>query len=411
MDSERILTKLAAEGYAISNSYEGADVVIVNTCGFIDSARAESMDAIAEAMNENGRVIVTGCLGINEDELRKTHPDILAVTGAHSYEQVVAAVHKAVPPVSNPFMDLVPEAGIKLTPRHYAYLKISEGCNHKCRFCIIPSIRGKLISRPIDEIMREAETLAHSGVKELLIISQDTSAYGVDLGDGVKIQELAKRLGELGIWIRMHYVYPYPHVDGLIELMAEGKILPYIDVPFQHASPSVLKAMARPAHQEKSMERIKKWREICPDLTIRSTFIVGFPGETVKDFEFMLDWLEEAELDRVGCFKYENVKGAAAANLPGHVDPEEIDARWEQFMEVQQEISAKQLVKKIGRSIDVLIDGFDEQNAIGRSAADSPEVDGVVYIENGTHLSAGDMVSVKITGADEYDLYGELESK
>ncbi|MDH5771651.1 MAG: 30S ribosomal protein S12 methylthiotransferase RimO [Rhodospirillaceae bacterium] len=411
VDSERILTKLASEGYAISNSYEGADVVIVNTCGFIDSARAESMDTISEAMNENGRVIVTGCLGINEAELRKTHPDILAVTGAHSYEQVVSAVHDALPPVSNPFVDLVPEAGIKLTPRHYAYLKISEGCNHKCRFCIIPSIRGKLVSRPIDEIMREAETLARSGVKELLIISQDTSAYGIDLGDGVKIQELAKRLGELGIWIRMHYVYPYPHVDGLVELMAEGKILPYIDVPFQHASPSVLKAMARPAHQEKSLERIKKWRDICPDLTIRSTFIVGFPGETLKDFEFMLDWLEEAELDRVGCFKYENVKGAPAANLPDHIDQEEIDARWEQFMEVQQDISAKRLTKKIGRSIDVLIDGFDEQNAIGRSSADSPEVDGVVYIEDGAHLSTGDMVSVKITASDEYDLYGELENK
>ena len=411
VDSERILTKLASEGYAISNSYEGADVVIVNTCGFIDSARAESMDAITEAMNENGRVIVTGCLGINEAELRKTHPGILAVTGAHSYEQVVGAVHDALPPTSNPFVDLVPEAGIKLTPRHYAYLKISEGCNHKCRFCIIPSIRGKLISRPIDEIMREAEALARSGVKELLIISQDTSAYGVDLGDGVKIQELANRLGELGIWIRMHYVYPYPHVDGLVELMAERKILPYIDVPFQHASPSVLKAMARPAHQEKSLERIKKWRDICPDLTIRSTFIVGFPGETLKDFEFMLDWLEEAELDRVGCFKYENVKGAPAADLPDHIDQEEIDARWEQFMEVQQDISAKRLTKKIGRSIDVLIDGFDEQTAIGRSSADSPEVDGVVYIEDGAHLSTGDMVSVKITASDEYDLYAELESK
>ncbi|MDH5188620.1 MAG: 30S ribosomal protein S12 methylthiotransferase RimO, partial [Rhodospirillaceae bacterium] len=344
------------------------------------------------------------------DELRKTHPGILAVTGAHSYEQVVNAVHDALPPSSNPFMDIVPEAGIRLTPRHYAYLKISEGCNHKCRFCIIPSIRGKLASRPIDEIMHEAETLARSGVKELLVISQDTGAYGVDLGDGVKINELAKRLGELGIWIRMHYVYPYPHVDGLIELMAEGKILPYIDVPFQHASPSVLKAMSRPAHQEKSLQRVKKWREICPDLTIRSTFIVGFPGETVKDFEFMLDWLEEANLDRVGCFKYENVKGAAANDLPGHVDAEEIDTRWEQFMEVQQDISTKQLSKKIGRSIDVLIDGRDEENAIGRSGADSPEVDGVVYVENAGHLSPGDMVKVKVTAADEYDLYGELES-
>lgn len=414
VDSERILSKLASEGYAIGNDYAGADVVIVNTCGFIDSARAESLDAISEAINENGRVIVTGCLGLSEDELKQIHPEVLAVTGAHSYEQVVAAVHNAVPPQTNPYMDLVPEEGIKLTPRHYAYLKISEGCNHKCRFCIIPSIRGPLISRPMDEIMVEAEALARSGVKELLVISQDTGAYGTDLGDSKKIHELARALAELGIWIRLHYVYPYPHVDGLIELMADGKILPYIDVPFQHASPAVLKAMARPAHQEKTLERIKKWRDICPELTIRSTFIVGFPGETVADFELMLDWLEEAKLDRVGCFKYENVKGAAANHLPGHIDMEEIDERWEQFMEVQQNISTNRLKQKVGATMDVLIDHVEthnEYNAVGRGSGDSPEVDGNVYIETTAQLSPGDMIKVKITRSDEYDLFGKTEIK
>lgn len=407
VDSERILTQLSAEGYEISDSTSSADVVIVNTCGFLDSARAESLEAISDAMNENGKVIVTGCLGMDEQALRDHHPGILAVTGAHAYEQVVSAVHSAVPPIHDPYLDLVPSGGIKLTPRHYAYLKISEGCNHNCRFCIIPSIRGPLKSRPMGDIMAEAEKLAFAGVKELLIISQDTSAYGTDIKGAPGINELARSLGELGIWIRLHYVYPYPLVDGLVELMADGKILPYLDIPFQHASPSVLKSMRRPAHQEKTLARIKHWRKICPDLAIRSTFIVGFPGETEADFEFLLDWLEEAELDRVGCFKYENVEGAPANLLDDHIDAEDIDQRWERFMEVQQSVSEKRLADKVGKITQVMVDEVTHDQVIARTVWDSPEVDGQVYVEGVHNLSPGDMLTVRITRADEHDLWAE----
>ncbi|MGK2741375.1 30S ribosomal protein S12 methylthiotransferase RimO [Tepidicaulis sp. LMO-SS28] len=415
VDSERILTKLRAEGYDVSPTYDGADAVIVNTCGFLDSAKAESLSTIGEALSENGRVIVTGCMGGDEGAIRAAHPGVLAVTGPHQYEAVIEAVHEAVPPVHEPFRDLVPEAGIKLTPRHYAYLKISEGCNHRCSFCIIPSLRGDLKSRPARHVLMEAESLARAGVKELMVISQDTSAYGLDLGyeeslwrdqpRRAHITDLANALGELGIWVRLHYVYPYPHVDELIPLMAEGKILPYLDIPFQHASPSVLKAMRRPANQEKVLHRIQKWREICPDLTIRSTFITGFPGETEADVDFLCDWLKEAQLDRVGCFKYEAVEGAAANEIAGAVPEEEKQARWERFMSVQQEVSAARLSRKVGQMIDVIVDEVDEEGAIARSKADAPEIDGCVFLNGDTEVKPGDIVSVKVEHADEYDLW------
>jgi ribosomal protein S12 methylthiotransferase len=418
VDSERILTKLRAEGYEISSSYEGAGVVIVNTCGFLDSAKKESLDAIGEALAENGKVIVTGCMGVNEKGIREVHPGVLSVTGPHQYEQVVQAVHQVVPPAHDPYLDLVPEAGLKLTPRHYAYLKISEGCNHRCSFCIIPSLRGDLVSRPAKDVLIEAERLAAAGVKELMVISQDTSAYGVDLrhaaspwrGREVRahMTDLAAALGELGIWVRLHYVYPYPHVDEVIPLMAEGKILPYLDIPFQHAAPNVLKAMRRPANQEKVLERIKRWREICPDLTIRSSFIVGFPGETEDDFEFLLDWLEEAQLDRVGCFKYENVEGAAARALPDHPDEDEVDERWHKLMETQRQISEERMAAKVGRVLDVIIDEVDEDGATGRSKGDAPEIDGNVFLDGETDVKPGDIVRVEIDEADDYDLWGSV---
>jgi ribosomal protein S12 methylthiotransferase len=421
VDSERILTQLRAEGYEISDSYAGADVVIVNTCGFLDSARTESLEAIGEALNENGKVIVTGCLGATPELIRGEHPNVLAITGPQQYETVVNAVHDVVPPKHDPFMDLVPPAGLKLTPRHYAYLKISEGCNNRCTFCIIPSLRGDLASRPAREVLIEAENLVKSGVKELLVISQDTSAYGVDVkyaeskyqGRMVKAKflDLARELGSLGAWTRLHYVYPYPHVDDVIPLMADGIVLPYLDIPFQHASPKILKAMKRPGNQEKVLERIKKWREICPDLTIRSTFIVGFPGETEADFDYMLDWLEEAELDRVGCFKYEPVDGAKANELGlEQVDEDEKHDRWDRFMEVQRVVSEKRMQRKVGRTLDVLIDEADKAQAIGRSSADAPEIDGQVFVGNlgRKRLKAGDMVKVKIERAEDYDLFGSL---
>jgi ribosomal protein S12 methylthiotransferase len=425
VDSERILTTLRSEGYEISDSYAGADVVIVNTCGFLNSARQESLDAIGEALAENGKVIVTGCMGGNPNEIRQAHPSVLAVTGPQQYESVVAAVHEAVPPKHDPFLDLVPPAGLKLTPRHYAYLKISEGCNNRCTFCIIPSLRGDLVSRPIRDVMIEAENLVKAGVKELLVISQDTSAYGVDIkyapsqwrGREVKAKflELAKELGDLDAWIRLHYVYPYPHVDEVLPLMAEGKVLPYLDIPFQHASPTVLKAMRRPAHQEKTAERIKSWRKAVPDLTLRSTFIVGFPGETEDDFNFMLDWLDEVELDRVGCFKYEPVAGARANELEGAIDEDEKQDRWERFMEHQRLISERRMQKKVGKTIEVLIDEpavEDEETgalvAVGRSAADAPEIDGNVFVEGegAETLKAGDLVKVTVEAAEDYDLRG-----
>ena len=417
VDSERILTQLRLEGYQISPEYAGADVVVVNTCGFIDSAKQESLDAIGEAMKENGKVIVTGCMGADESSIRNVHPDVLAVSGPHAYEQVVGSVHEWAPPVVNhdPFTDLVPPQGIKLTPRHYAYLKISEGCNHRCSFCIIPSMRGDLVSRPIGDVMDEAERLVNAGVRELLVVSQDTSAYGVDIkyrtgfwqGRPIKTRmlELCEALGELGVWSRLHYVYPYPHVDNIIPLMAEGKILPYLDIPFQHASHSVLKNMKRPAHQEKTLERIKRWREICPDITLRSTFIVGFPGETEDDFNQLLDWLQEAQLDRVGCFEYSPVEGAGANDLPNQVAEEIKKDRWERFMAVQQKISSAKLQAKIGEQVEVLIDQVDEQGAIGRTAADAPEIDGQVYLDGITGLQPGDALVAEITGADDYDLW------
>jgi ribosomal protein S12 methylthiotransferase len=422
VDSERILTQLRSEGYEISPSYDGADVVVVNTCGFIDDAVAESMDAIDEAMNENGKVIVTGCLGGRDEGemVKQAHPNVLAVTGAHAYEEVMHAVHEHVPPQHDPFTDVVPPQGIKLTPRHYAYLKISEGCNHSCTFCIIPDLRGDLVSRPIGDVMKEAQNLKNAGVHELLVVSQDTSAYGIDTkykldfwgGKPIKtrFQELAEALGELGVWVRMHYVYPYPHVDKVLPLMAEGKILPYLDIPFQHASPSVLKRMKRPASSENNLERIRAWREICPELVIRSTFIVGFPGETEQEFQELLDFLEEAQLDRVGCFKYSPVDGAQANELDGAV-PEEIkQARWERFMEVQNRISAEKLAKKIGQKMTVIVDAVDEEGAICRSKADAPEIDGNVFIEGVTDLPIGEFVNVEIVDASDYDLWGELVS-
>ena len=421
VDSERILTQLRTEGYEVVSSYQGADVVVVNTCGFIDSAKAESLDAIGEAIAENGRVIVTGCMGVEEGAIRDVHPSVLAVTGPQQYEQVVNAVHEVVPPSTehNPLIDLVPPQGIKLTPRHYAYLKISEGCNHSCSFCIIPSMRGKLVSRPVGEVLSEAERLVKAGVKEVLVISQDTSAYGVDIkyrtgfwnGRPVKsrMTEMCEALSELGVWVRLHYVYPYPHVDELIPLMAEGKILPYLDIPFQHASPKVLKAMKRPAFEDKTLARIRKWREICPELTIRSTFIVGFPGETEEDFQYLLDWLTEAQLDRVGCFQYSRVEGAPAEELGLEAVPDEIkQERWDRFMAHQQAISAARLQQKIGQVIQVLIDEVDDEGPIARSMADAPEIDGNVYIDTDEPMNPGDIVSVRVTAADEYDLWAEL---
>ena len=420
VDSERILTQLQIDGYEITPSYDGADVVVVNTCGFIDSARAESLDAIGEALNKNGRVIVTGCLGVDESEIREIHPAVLSVSGPQQYEQVVGAVHQHAPFTRkhDPFVDLVPAQGVKLTPRHYAYLKISEGCNHKCTFCIIPSMRGKLVSRPAGKVLSEAQRLVDSGVKELLVISQDTSAYGVDLkyrhdfwgGKPVKsrITELCRELGKLGVWIRLHYVYPYPHVDELIPLMADGLVLPYLDIPLQHGSPRILRMMKRPAATENALNRIRKWREICPDITLRSTFIVGFPGETDDDFKQLLDFIEEAQLDRVGCFQYSPVDGAGANALPDHVPAEIMAEREQSFMQLQAEISYKRLQAKLGTVQQVLVDGIDEHGAIARSHADAPEIDGQVYIQDGQHLKAGELVDVRITDADEYDLSGHL---
>lgn len=420
VDSERILTKLRQDGYDIVPEYDEADVVVVNTCGFIDSAKQESLDAIGEALSENGRVIVTGCLGKDAELIKNTHPKVLSVTGPQAYEEVVNAVHQHVPSNKqhNPFIDLVPPQGIKLTPGHYAYLKISEGCNHRCSFCIIPSLRGDLVSRPIGDVMDEAERLANAGVRELLIVSQDTSAYGVDLKYRMgfwqgkpmktKMDALCKALGELGIWVRLHYVYPYPHVDHIIPMMAEGLILPYLDIPFQHSSPSLLKLMKRPASSENTLERIKKWREICPELTIRSTFIVGHPGETEEDFEHLLNFLDEAQLDRVGCFQYSPVEGAAANDIPGLV-PEHIkQERYDRFMAKQQIISTARLAAKVGTKQAVIIDEVDEDGAIGRSMADAPEIDGVVYLNDEFDVAPGDIVEVLITHSDEYDLWGEI---
>lgn len=425
VDSERILTQLRTEGYEIVPDYDGADVVVVNTCGFIDSAKAESLDAIGQAITENGRVIVTGCMGVEEAVIREVHPSVLAVTGPQQYEQVVRAVHEAAAPPAqhDPFVDLVPPQGIKLTPRHYAYLKISEGCNHRCSFCIIPSMRGDLVSRPVGDVLDEAQRLVRAGVRELLVVSQDTSAYGVDTrfrtgfwqGRPVRTRmtELCEAMSELGAWIRLHYVYPYPHVDEVIPLMAQGKVLPYLDIPFQHASPRILKAMKRPAFEDKTLERIRKWRDICPDLTIRSTFIVGFPGETEEDFEYLLQWLTEAQLDRVGCFQYSPVKGASANALPDPVDPDVMQDRWERFMAHQQSISRDRLASKVGKSIDVLIDEVDEEGAIGRSSADAPEIDGCVYIQSDpdshVKLTPGSLVRVEITDSDDYDLWGTVQ--
>lgn len=421
VDSERILTQLKLDGYDVVPSYEDADLVVVNTCGFIDSAKQESLEAIGEAMQENGRVIVTGCMGKGEDAqvIRETFPNVLSVTGPAAYEEVMGAVHEYIPPQQqhNPHIDLVPPQGVKLTPRHYAYLKISEGCNHRCSFCIIPEMRGDLVSRPVGDVLDEAERLVKAGTRELLVISQDTSAYGVDLkyrtgfwqGRPVKtrMQELCEALADLGVWIRLHYVYPYPHVDNLIPLMAEGRILPYLDIPFQHASPQILKAMKRPAHQEKTLDRIHQWRRDCPDLTLRSTFIVGFPGETDADFEQLLAWIEEAQLDRVGCFQYSPVAGAAANALPNPVPDEVKQERWERFMATQQRISTARLAAKVGREIEVLIDTSEGVNALGRSHADAPEIDGVVIVEDSAHLAPGSLIKARVTAADEYDIWAE----
>jgi len=417
VDSERILTHLRAEGYQISPSYDGAEVVIVNTCGFLDSARDESLDAIGEAMAENGKVIVTGCLGAEPEKILQKYPNVLSISGPQQYESVVDAVHRAVPPAHDPFVDLLPPQGIKLTPRHYAYLKISEGCNNRCTFCIIPKLRGDLVSRPAADVLREAERLVKAGVKELLVISQDTSAYGIDTkyaesewqGRKVKAKflDLARELGELGAWVRLHYVYPYPHVDDVIELMAAGKVLPYLDIPFQHASPNVLKNMKRPGDSEKVLERIKGWRKACPDLAIRSTFIVGFPGETEEDFEQLLSWIKEAEIDRAGCFKYEPVEGAASNALAGHVPPEVQEERWHRFMATQQEVSAKRLAAKVGRILPVIVDDVRADAIIARSQFDAPEIDGNVILKPAKGVKVGDIINAKITSALEYDLRGE----
>lgn len=419
VDSERILTQLRIEGYDVVPSYDDADLVIVNTCGFIDSAVQESLEAVGEALSENGKVIVTGCLGAKEDQIREVHPKVLEITGPHSYEQVLEHVHRYVPrPEYNPFVNLVPEQGVKLTPKHFAYLKISEGCNHKCTFCIIPSMRGDLDSRPVGDVLSEARRLVNAGVKELLVISQDTSAYGVDVkhktgfADGMPvkthIQALCEELGKMGVWVRLHYVYPYPSVDDLIPLMRDGKILPYLDIPLQHASPRILKLMKRPGAVDRTLERIRSWREICPEITIRSTFIVGFPGETEEDFQMLLDFIEQAELDRVGCFTYSPVEGARANELADPVPEEVKQERFERFMSLQQEISTRKLAQKVGKVMQVLIDEVDEEGAIGRSSADAPEIDGVVYLNGETGLTPGQMVQVTITHSDEYDLWGEL---
>lgn len=416
VDSERILTKLRAEGYAISPDYTGAGAVIVNTCGFLDSAKAESLEAIGEALNENGKVIVTGCLGAEPEYITGAHPKVLAVTGPQQYEAVLDAVHGAVPPDPDPFIDLIPARGVSLTPRHYSYLKISEGCNHKCKFCIIPDMRGRLASRPAHAVIREAEKLVDNGVKELLVISQDTSAYGVDIrhaedrGHRAHITDLARDLGTLGAWVRLHYVYPYPHVRELIPLMAEGLVLPYLDVPFQHGHPDVLRRMARPAASEKTLDRIAEWRSICPDMTIRSTFIVGYPGETEAEFEYLLDWLEEAQLDRVGCFQYENVAGARSNDLQDHVAEDVKQERWERFMEKAQAISEAKLANKVGQQMEVLVDDIDEDGvATCRTKADAPEIDGNLFIDEGTeNLNVGDLVTVEVDEAGEYDLWGQI---
>ncbi|MBO9380637.1 30S ribosomal protein S12 methylthiotransferase RimO [Sphingomonas histidinilytica] len=418
VDSERILTKLRSDGYGLSPDYAGADVVLVNTCGFLDSAKEESLEAIGEAIAENGRVIVTGCMGDEAEAIRARFPKVLAITGAHQYEEVVGAVHDAAPVPPSPYVDLVPEAGLKLTPRHYSYLKISEGCNHRCSFCIIPSIRGDLVSRRPDAILREAEKLVAAGTRELLVISQDTSAYGLDLrhkafplkGGGevrAHMTDLARELGKLGAWVRLHYVYPYPHVDHVIPLMAEGLITPYLDIPFQHASPPVLKAMKRPANDAKVLERIAGWRAICPDIAIRSTFVVGFPGETEEDFQYLLDWLDEAQLDRVGAFRFEPVAGAAANDLPGAVPEEVKEERYARIMAKTAAISAAKLAAKVGRTLDVIIDAVDDEGgATGRSQADAPEIDGEVHLRDAGGLEPGDIVAVEIEDADEHDLFG-----
>lgn len=423
VDSERILTELRSDGYNIISSYEGADLVIVNTCGFIDSAVQESLESIGEALEANGKVIVTGCLGAKENQIREVRPKVLEITGPHSYEAVMKHVHKYVPkPEYNPYVSLVPKQGIKLTPKHYAYLKISEGCDHRCTFCIIPSMRGDLDSRPIVQVLDEAKRLVDSGVKELLIVSQDTSAYALDkkkeegtktvFWNGMPIKNnlitLCEQLGSMGVWVRLHYVYPYPHVDDLIPLMAQGKLLPYLDIPLQHASPKILKAMKRPGSIDRTLERIKKWREICPDLTLRSTFIVGFPGETEEDFQMLLDFLKEAQLDRVGCFKFSPVDGAVATEMEDQVPEEVKEERFHRFMQLQQQISADRLQQKIGRTLSVIVDEIDKEGIIGRSMADAPEIDGVVYVDNlsGAEVKVGQIISVTITQADEYDLWG-----
>ncbi len=415
VDSERILTRLRAEGYAISPDYAGAEAVIVNTCGFLDSAKAESLEAIGEALKENGRVIVTGCLGAEPDYITGAHPKVLAVTGPHQYEAVLDAVHNAVPPAPDPFVDLLPASGVTLTPRHYSYLKISEGCNHKCRFCIIPDMRGKLQSRPAHAVLREAERLVAAGVRELLVISQDSSAYGVDIrhadanGHRAHITDLARDLGGLGAWVRLHYIYPYPHVSELIPLMAEGRVLPYLDIPFQHADPGVLRRMARPAAAEKTLERIAEWRSVCPEIALRSTFIVGYPGETEAEFQVLLDWLDEAQLDRVGCFRYENVAGARSNELPDHLPDEVKDERWHRFMEKAQAISEAKLAAKVGQRLPVIVDEVDGEAATCRTMADAPEIDGNLFIDEGFEgLAPGDIVTVEVDEAGEYDLWGRL---
>jgi len=420
VDSEQILTRLRAEGYGLSSDYVGADLVVVNTCGFIDAAKAESLETIGEALNENGKVIVTGCMGANASDITSEYPQVLAVSGPHAYEEVMQAVHEHLPPQHDPHMDLLPPQGIKLTPRHYAYLKISEGCNHHCSFCIIPSLRGGLVSRPIGEVMDEATRLVDAGVRELLVISQDTSAYGLDtkyrtdIWNGrplkTRFTQLAEALGELDAWVRLHYVYPYPHVDEVIPLMAEGKVLPYLDIPFQHASPRILKDMKRPAASEKVLHRIQQWREICPDITLRSTFIVGFPGETDDDFEQLLDFMEEAQLDRVGCFQYSPVEGASANELPNPVDEDVKQERFDHFMRLSARISEQKLKQKIGKTMTVLVDGEDEETGriMARSSADAPEIDGLVFIDTDLDLPAGEFVDVVIKDSDEYDLYADL---
>jgi len=418
VDSERILTKLRSEGYEIAPNYDDADLVVVNTCGFIDSAVEESLEAIGEALRENGKVIVTGCLGAREEEIRSRHPGVLKVTGAHAYEEVVSAVHDYLPQQHNPFVDLVPPEGIKLTPRHYAYLKISEGCNHRCSFCIIPSMRGDLVSRPVSEVMHEAERLVQAGVKELLVVSQDTSAYGIDLkyktdfwsGRPMKAKffDLANALGDLGVWVRMHYVYPYPHVDDVIPLMAEGKVLPYLDIPFQHSSERILRMMKRPAFSENVLNRISHWRAICPELVLRSTFIVGFPGETEEEFEHLLNFLDVAQLDRVGCFAYSPVKGAAANNLPDHIPESLKQERVERFMEAQSRISAQRISSRLGKVERVLVDEVVDEGAVARSRGDAPEIDGQVFIDGANHLKVGEWADVLIEEVDDHDMWGSL---